>query len=274
MQIAITITIPKLTTILAHWRWGLLAVFALAFMLTSGGSGVAPSVRATDAMPCSDIDGDGEVTETDFDIVVSYFNQLVPPAPPQVDLDGNNQVGFPDFNILLLNMGIFTDCQDKPVTFKGKGEININPVQKNPDPGPPPFGCYQVLNDVKALLFTVCDNDAQEGFPESLGICDVDGTEVCEDSDPAKGKIRVSVFAGVYNVVESKPPPNYDPTNSPQQSCTTPEGARCEVTFQNTAQTVPWFPWDVDGDGGVSFLDFLAVKRHFNQTKCPPLCPP
>ena len=42
----ITMTIPKLTTIRAHWRWGLLAVLAFAFMLTWSSPAGAPSAEA------------------------------------------------------------------------------------------------------------------------------------------------------------------------------------------------------------------------------------
>ena len=150
-----------------------------------------------------------------------------------------------------------------------KAEININPIEKYP--GNPPFGCYRVLDDVKVLLFTVCDNDAQAGFPQTQpfpGLCDEDGTVVCEDSDPIKGQIRVSVDApGNYNVVESKPPPNYDPTNTPQQFCDVTTQAKCELFFANLPVTVPWFPEDINGDGVVAFGDFLRLLQVFGQLK-------
>ena len=150
---------------------------------------------------------------------------------------------------------------------QSKSEININPVQKNP--GPPPFGCYEVRDNLQNPLFQVCDNNAQAGFPQSVaGLCDLaDGTAACEDSDPAKGQIRVSVGSGNYNVVESMTPPNYDPTNSGKQSCTALPAPKCELTFQNTAQTVAWFPEDITGDGQVALGDFLRLLAVFSQTK-------
>ena len=56
MKIAITFTIPKLTTIRAHWKWGLLAAFMLAFTLTWSSPVGAPSARAANEDPKTQMD--------------------------------------------------------------------------------------------------------------------------------------------------------------------------------------------------------------------------
>ena len=366
----ITITIPNLTTIRAHWRWGLLVALALAFTLTSGGSVGAPSVEAVGdaemSLDAANYDtGDNGVVSCDltskptkcevtlgqqFDIIVdvnaiasgydTFFTEIslggliFKPGP-----DCEKEVIWPDYvpgdaaNCLsILDAGgnarvIATStagkstflgpvakynvaCPDAPGSHKvtlvpragvlgtfllnstteviqepkeqvpgleidsltincvrSKSEININPVQKNP--GPPPFGCYEVRDSLQKPLFQVCDNNTQAGFPQSVaGLCDItDGTAACEDSDPAKGKIRVSVGSGNYSVVETLAPPNYDPTNSGKQSCTALPAPKCEITFQNTAQTVAWFPEDISGDGQVALGDFLRLLAAFGQPK-------
>ena len=361
----ITITIPKLTTIRAHWRWGMLAAFMLAFTLTwSSPAGAPPVEAAGDAemsLDAKNFDtGDFGLVSCDlpskptkcevtvgqqFDIIVDvnaitsgydiFFTEINPgglifkpgpgcekeviwPEPSTCfsiqDAGGNARVigtstagkstflgAVAKYNVacpvtpgghkvtlvpragaagtFLFNSATGVAQEPKEQVpglevdsltincVQSKSEININPVQKNP--GPPPFGCYEVRDNLQNPLFQVCDNNAQAGFPQSVaGLCDLaDGTAACEDSDPAKGQIRVSVGSGNYNVVESMTPPNYDPTNSGKQSCTALPAPKCELTFQNTAQTVAWFPEDITGDGQVALGDFLRLLAVFSQTK-------
>lgn len=71
-------------------------------------------------MPCADLDGDGEVTTIDEQIIWSYWGQNVPPAPPQADLQPHtpfpdNDVDTEDIAYLVARIGQFTDCQDTPI---------------------------------------------------------------------------------------------------------------------------------------------------------------
>ena len=124
-----------------------------------------------------------------------------------------------------------------------------------------PKSCFDV-GDGDASLFIVCDNDFQ-GAPAAHAACAGDG--VCDDEDPADGSIQVTVSAGTYNVSESKAPPEHTPDAS-LLSC---EAAttKCLLTFVNTPNTKPWFPWDTDNDGQVGFGDFLLLLVHYNETK-------
>jgi hypothetical protein len=148
-------------------------------------------------------------------------------------------------------------------------EINIGKTSRV-DPQPVRGSCFDVLEDSEQvpLLFTVCDNDFQAGFPQSHPLCEVDNTPECEDNDPADGSIRVAVTPGNYGVVESKAPMNHNPDPN-KQPCAAVSGAKCDLAFENVVIDAPspWFPWDVNGDNSVSGLDFFAVLAHFNETK-------
>ena len=151
-----------------------------------------------------------------------------------------------------------------PTPTPAKGEININPEQKAP--GPPPFGCYSVvLDSSQEKLFVVCDNDAQAGFPQQSPVCLP--ASFCTDTDPLKGRIRVSVLPAKYNVVEFKAPPFYDPTNSGELNCNVTQITKCELTFLNESLNNAWFPFDVNGDGSVPVVDLFAVAGAFGLTK-------
>ena len=74
-------------------------------------------------MPCADMDGDGEVTSLDEDIIFSYWGQNVPPAPPQADVDpgppfNDLDVDIDDIQYVAARVGQFTDCQDTPIALK------------------------------------------------------------------------------------------------------------------------------------------------------------
>ena len=75
-------------------------------------------------MPCYDLDGDGEVTAIDEEIILSYWGQSVPPAPPQANVhpappsNPDNDVDIKDLQHLAAHVGQFTDCQDMPIVAK------------------------------------------------------------------------------------------------------------------------------------------------------------
>ena len=96
-----------------------LAVFLVALY----GSWHHETAVALHDMPCADLDGDGEVTTIDEQIIWSYWGQNVPPAPPQANLEpsppiADNDVDINDVQYLLARIGQFTDCQDTPIVIK------------------------------------------------------------------------------------------------------------------------------------------------------------
>ena len=84
-------------------------------------------------MPCADLDGDGEVTSLDQDIIESYSGQTVPPAPPQADLHpgppiNDQDVDISDIQFLLARIGQSTDCQDAPIGPKALPDLVVESI--------------------------------------------------------------------------------------------------------------------------------------------------
>ncbi len=269
-----------------HWMLGLAFLAGITVVVTILALPISSDRQTVVAATpgCPDLDGDSDVDLDDVNIVTSYVPKTVPPAPPQADVFGPG--GKPDGQVDVFNDVFYVlsfvpssgyTCQTVPIACQGApcapkpAEININPVQKSP--GPPPFGCYSVRDASQVELFQVCDNDSQAGFPQSHLVCDGDGTLLCEDADTTKGLIRVSVDPGDYNVVESKPPPRYLPTNTTKQPCSLIGPSKCELSFANETTLKPWFPWDVSSPNGMPdgivdlFYDIVEVIEHFQQSK-------
>ena len=133
-------------------------------------------------------------------------------------------------------------------------------------------------------LFTVCDNDFQDGFPVSHAACDDGSDNICNDEDPAEGSVTVSVDQAVYHVKVGDKVPDNIIADATKGVCS--GGPTCSLTFTNTSFTTnettsitggasPWFPWDVAGpnnswppDGFVDLPnDILGVIQHHSQTK-------
>ena len=128
---------------------------------------------------------------------------------------------------------------------------------------PLPKTCFGVRDTLLVVLFTVCDNDFQSAA-EADAVCSGDG--ICDDEDPADGQVSVTVVAGSYYVDEVKPPFNH--TGDPSTFGCVNTGADCALSFTNTPGTMPWYPWDVDGNGLVDLLnDIFAVAFHFGCEK-------
>ena len=94
-----------------------------AFVVALHSSSHQDPAFALHAMPCYDLDGDGEVTAIDQQIIESYLGQSVPPAPPQADVHPgapvpDNDVDITDVQFLAGRIGQFTDCQDTPIVAK------------------------------------------------------------------------------------------------------------------------------------------------------------
>ncbi|MEX2158104.1 MAG: hypothetical protein WEB04_01740 [Dehalococcoidia bacterium] len=138
-----------------------------------------------------------------------------------------------------------------------------------------PKTCFEVRNASQVALFEVCDNDFA-GLPDTDAICQPDG--VCNDDDPAAGSVKLLLTAGDYRVVESQAAPEHTAV-TPKQVCTYPAplaGEECALTFLNTPNTDPWYPWDVNGDGTVDlFNDIFDVAFRFGCGKGPvgEVCP-
>ncbi len=189
------------------------------------------------------------------------FHVVETKAPPFYNVDGSKLICFvppvpPPGN----------ECVVKFFDAPKTSEINITKLSQRPAPQ----SCYRILTPAQVLLFRVCDNNFQAGFPESNTLCDPDGTTLCEDADPANGSIRVVVSTGTYHVTEFKAPPLHTPDPT-KQICNAAGGNKCELTFVNTPTVRPWFPWDVDGNGAVAAPDFFAVLGRFGQCKKPPV---
>lgn len=140
-----------------------------------------------------------------------------------------------------------------------------------------PKACFEVRDAAQTLLFEVCDDDFA-GPPAAHAACVPDG--VCEDEDADDGETSVTVSPGDYRVVESTVPYNHTAVTG-KQTCTV-SGTTCPLTFINTTDSRPWFPWDVAGAGGgppdgyVDLAnDILQVIQHYQDCKPPspsPVC--
>jgi len=131
-----------------------------------------------------------------------------------------------------------------------------------------PKTCFQVRDSAQTPLFDVCDNDWDNGFPQSHAACVPDG--VCDDEDTAEGSVNVTVAGGDYRVVQTQAPPEHT-SDASKKTCDTTPGD-CQLAFTNTPKTRPWFPWDLTGPGGVldgkvTVADILAVIQHYPQQK-------
>jgi sialidase-1 len=79
------------------------------FILANGGTNSAlayidnPVVSIGSILLDGDLDGDGFVGITDLNLVLSNWNQNVPPANPAADPSGDNFIGIEDLNIVLGN---------------------------------------------------------------------------------------------------------------------------------------------------------------------------
>lgn len=177
----------------------------------------------------------------------------------------------------------FTALSDDPDAPSETLTINCETVGPTPTPGPGeinvaslgqyalPKSCFDVSDDQQTFLFTVCDNDFQ-GAPDTHTVCDADATSDCEDADATLGSVRVAVDDGDYHVEVSKVPLNHS-ADATKAACSV--GPKCELTFTNSSQASPWFPWDVHGpgqswppDGYVDLPnDILPVILHWQQSK-------
>jgi hypothetical protein len=119
--------------------------FLLAgLLLTALGLLAAPSVEATHAMPCPDLNGDGTLTVVDVTILASYMGWTVPPAPIQADMDLDGDVDQDDVDYFFLpiykpwpNFTFY--CQDTPIGAAGAvgGETALADVEASGDAGLP-----------------------------------------------------------------------------------------------------------------------------------------
>ncbi|MCH7811478.1 MAG: hypothetical protein IH958_02510 [Chloroflexi bacterium] len=95
---------------------------------------LSDNAEAIHDMPCADLNGDKNVTTSDFDILLSYLNLLVPPAPAAADLDQSGVIGFPDFLVFLQQGFGPTNCQDTPIhglgPYLGVGDDTIPSMGK------------------------------------------------------------------------------------------------------------------------------------------------
>ena len=81
--------------------------------------GAPGTTDATHDLPCADVDGNKVVGFSDFEILIFYNGQFVPPAPPGADVDGDGTVGLSDFLALLVVFATETNCQDTPAHAQG-----------------------------------------------------------------------------------------------------------------------------------------------------------
>ena len=155
-----------------------------------------------------------------------------------------------------------------PTTTPPFTEINITNVFQDPLPKT----CFDVMDSGQAFLFSVCDNDFQDGFPVSHAACDDGSDTICNDEDPALGSVTITVDLAVYHVEVGKTPLNIT-ADATKGICS--GGPTCTLTFSSSSGARPWNPWDVAGPGGswppdgIVDLpnDILGVIQHFNQTK-------
>jgi hypothetical protein len=101
-------------------------IVVLGILLAAGvlamQSGNGKPAAATDMMPCADIDGDTTVSQIDLDIETTYFfvDFPSPDYEPATDMDGDGLIRGPtDILTVAGDIGAYTLCQDKPVTWLG-----------------------------------------------------------------------------------------------------------------------------------------------------------
>ena len=129
--------------------------------------------------------------------------------------------------------------------------------------GPIPGGCY-TIDSTAALPFVVCDNNA--GAVPQSNVCMKDGTQDCTDDDPAFGSLRVAVTTGFYDVSAASAPGHR--LDAHVKFCDiVGAGMDVKCRFNHTPVTRPWFPWDLDGNGFVTGIDFFQLIGHFGDQK-------
>jgi hypothetical protein len=144
-------------------------------------------------------------------------------------------------------------------------EIRIFSTTTGWPTGPMGGACYNVDPINADALFVVCDNDTGPALGFS-NACLKDGSLACTDDDSIIGSISVAVSAGGYNVSTSSAP-----GHAPDPRlfvCDPPSaGVDAKCAFSHTPLTRPWFPWDLDGNGFVTGIDFFEMIGHFGQSK-------
>ena len=140
---------------------GLLAASALvAVALTVHWPSDYGTAFALHDMPCADMDGDGEVTSLDQDIVTSYSGQSVPPAPPQANVEpsppiNDHDVDISDIQYVAARIGQLTDCQDTPIGLKLLPDLVVESIADAQQP----FDCTTPAG-VKVTVRNVGDGPA------------------------------------------------------------------------------------------------------------------
>ncbi len=301
MQITITLPHPR------NWKWLLLAILALVVTIgwssgagdaaEAGGSPGVARINKVDSVTSAPLGqscysvADVFIGPTLFEVCDNDFSSGFPqshavcsgdgicndenPADGVIEVTLESALYFvveiqapPGYNIAtgtqFCDLGLFTLCiANFADDAKPPAEINITHDGRYALPKT----CFDVQDGTFNPLFVVCDNDFQ-GAPDANAVCLPDG--VCEDEDPNPGLIRVTVApSAVYSVLVSKAPVNHvaDPS---MPLCVGISGTKCELVFESAPKNDPWFPWDVNGDGGVVANDISALVAHFGECKvCP-----
>ena len=290
----------KMTAVQMRWQWGLLALLALLLTITWGGEGAqradAQASQSQINISAADIDTFQPLGGGCFEVRDSLQNPLFEVC------DNDFQGGFPQAETVCVPDGVCNDenpasgfvqvtvesASYTVIQTKAPPGYDLDPFDNSCDASsskcavvffnvpisPPqisitasasyslPGSCFAVSDDAQNPLFQVCDNDFQDGFPQSSSVCVPDG--VCEDENAAEGLIDVLVEPGFYSVTEIKTPANHNLTFDLKRDCDA-SGVRCFTSFLHQPKTSPWFPWDVNGDGSVGLLDFLQLLQHFGE---------
>ena len=290
----------KMTAVRMRWQWGLLVLLALLLTIAWGGEGTqragAQASQSQINISAADIDTFQPLGGVCFGVRDGLQNPLFEVC------DNDFQGGFPQSSSVCEPDGV---CNDEnpasgfvQVTVESAGYrviqtkappgYDLDPFENSCDASSSkcavvffnvpisspqisitasasyslPGSCFEVSDDAQNPLFQVCDNDFQDGFPQSSSVCVPDG--VCEDENAGEGLIDVFVEPGLYSVTEIKAPPNHNLTFDLKRDCDASD-VRCFTSFLHEPKTSPWFPWDLNGDGSVSLLDFLQLLQHFGE---------
>ena len=290
----------KMTAVRIRWQWGLLVLLALLLTITWGGEGTqragAQASQSQINISAADIDTFQPLGGVCFEVRDSLQSPLFEVC------DNDFHGGFPQSQSVCVPDGV---CNDEnpasgfvQVTVESAGYrviqtkappgYDLDPFENSCDASSSkcavvffnvpisspqisitasasyslPGSCFEVSDDAQNPLFQVCDNDFQDGFPQSSSVCVPDG--VCEDENASEGLIDVLVEPGLYSVTEIKAPPNHNLTFDLKRDCDASD-VRCFTSFLHEPKTSPWFPWDLNGDGSVSLLDFLQLLQHFGE---------
>ena len=283
-----------------RWQWGLLALLALLLTITGGGEGAqhagAQASQSQINISAADIDTFQPLGGVCFGVRDGLQNPLFEVC------DNDFQSGFPQSSSVCVPDG---DCHDEDprigfvqvtvesasysvIQTKAPPGYDPDPFENScdatsskcavvffsvPVPSPQisisafasyslPRACFEVSDDAQNPLFQVCDNDSQDGFPQSSSVCVPDG--VCEDENAGEGLIDVLIEPGLYSVTEIKLPPNHNLTFDLKRDCDASD-VRCFTSFLHEPTASTLFPWDLNGDGAVSFPDFLQLLQHFGE---------